>query len=92
MKRRLLPRQTIIVKRLVTDATKGDPRAPLVSPLFSDLGGLPPALIQVGGEEVLLSDALGLAEKLGLAEFQKAFNIPDSSPMVRAADKRVNIW
>ncbi|MEY2481463.1 MAG: putative endopeptidase [Verrucomicrobiota bacterium] len=27
-----------------------------------------------------------------LAEFQKAFNIPDGSPMVRAAEKRVNIW
>ena len=27
-----------------------------------------------------------------LPEFQKAFNIPDGSPMVRAADKRVNIW
>ena len=27
-----------------------------------------------------------------LSEFQKAFNIPDGSPMVRAADKRVNIW
>lgn len=27
-----------------------------------------------------------------LTEFQKAFNIPDGSPMVRAANKRVNIW
>lgn len=27
-----------------------------------------------------------------LPEFQKAFNIPDGSTMVRAADKRVNIW
>jgi putative endopeptidase len=27
-----------------------------------------------------------------MPEFQKAFNIPDSSPMVRPADKRVNIW
>ena len=27
-----------------------------------------------------------------LPEFQKAFDIPDGSPMVRAADKRVNIW
>ncbi|HUE40347.1 MAG TPA: M13 family metallopeptidase, partial [Chthoniobacterales bacterium] len=27
-----------------------------------------------------------------LPEFQKAFNIPDDAPMVRAADKRVNIW
>src|SRR5881397_2383124 len=27
-----------------------------------------------------------------MPEFQKAFNIPDSSPMVRHADKRVKIW
>ncbi|PYL80429.1 MAG: hypothetical protein DMF21_08970 [Verrucomicrobia bacterium] len=27
-----------------------------------------------------------------LPEFQKAFNIPDGSPMVRSADKRVKIW
>ena len=27
-----------------------------------------------------------------LPEFQKAFNVPGGSPMVRAADKRVNIW
>jgi putative endopeptidase len=27
-----------------------------------------------------------------LPEFQKAFNLPDTCPMVRAADKRVNIW
>ena len=27
-----------------------------------------------------------------MTEFQKAFDIPDGSPMVRAADKRANIW
>jgi predicted metalloendopeptidase len=27
-----------------------------------------------------------------LPEFQKAFDIPDNSPMVRPPDKRVNIW
>jgi predicted metalloendopeptidase len=27
-----------------------------------------------------------------LPEFAKAFNVPDDAPMVRAADKRVNIW
>ncbi len=27
-----------------------------------------------------------------LPEFQKAFNLPDGSPMVRPPDKRVNIW
>jgi phosphinothricin tripeptide acetyl hydrolase len=41
----------------------GDPRAPLVSPLFADLAGLPPLLVHVGSDEVLLDDALGLAER-----------------------------
>ena len=27
-----------------------------------------------------------------MPEFQQAFNIPDGSPMIRTADKRVNIW
>jgi putative endopeptidase len=27
-----------------------------------------------------------------MSEFQQAFNVPDGSPMVRPADKRVNIW
>ena len=40
-----------------------DPRTPLASPLFADLRGLPPLLIQVGSEEVLLDDASGLAER-----------------------------
>ncbi len=37
-----------------------DPRTPLASPLFADLTGLPPLLIQVGSEEVLLDDAVEL--------------------------------
>jgi acetyl esterase/lipase len=35
---------------------------PLVSPLYAHLRGLPPILIQVGSEEILLSDAEQLAE------------------------------
>jgi acetyl esterase/lipase len=35
---------------------------PLASPLHADLTGLPPLLIQAGAEEVLLDDAVGLAE------------------------------
>ncbi len=34
-----------------------DPAHPLISPLFADLGGLPPLLIQTGTDEVLLDDA-----------------------------------
>lgn len=40
---------------------------PLVSPLFADLRGLPPTLVQVGTEEVLFSDSERLAERAGAA-------------------------
>lgn len=40
---------------------------PEVSPLFADLSGLPPTLIQVGDHEVLLNDSTRLAEKLTAA-------------------------
>ena len=41
----------------------GDPKQPLVSPLYADLRGLPPLLIHVGSDEVLLDDAAGLAAR-----------------------------
>jgi epsilon-lactone hydrolase len=49
----------------VRDAYVGtaDPRSPLASPIYSDLSGLPPLLIQVGENEVLLSDSTRLAER-----------------------------
>lgn len=40
-----------------------DPETPLASPLYAELAGLPPMLIQVGSEEYLLSDATRLADK-----------------------------
>ncbi|MBX2999397.1 MAG: alpha/beta hydrolase [Caldilineaceae bacterium] len=40
-----------------------DPRDPRVSPLYADLHGLPPLLIQVGDHEILLSDSTRLAER-----------------------------
>lgn len=39
-------------------------RDPYLSPLFADLFGMPPSLIFVGGDEILLSDALKMKEKL----------------------------
>lgn len=41
----------------------GDPKQPLASPLYADLRNLPPLLIHVGSDEVLLDDALGLAAR-----------------------------
>lgn len=40
-----------------------NPRTPLASPLYADLSGLPPLLIQVGTAEILLSDSTRLARK-----------------------------
>ena len=39
-----------------------DPRLPLLSPLHGDWRGLPPLLVQVGGDEIVLSDATRLRE------------------------------
>ena len=39
------------------------PRTPLAAPLYADLRGLPPLLIQVGTAEALLDDATRLAER-----------------------------
>lgn len=40
---------------------------PLASPLFADLSGLPPTLIQVGDAEVLLDDSTRVADKMKAA-------------------------
>ena len=52
-----------------------DPKAPLASPVFADLSGLPPMLIQVGSEEVLMSDSVQLAERAGFAEVDVTLRI-----------------
>ncbi|UCD63974.1 MAG: alpha/beta hydrolase [Candidatus Zixiibacteriota bacterium] len=44
-------------------AADNDPRSPLISPIFADLPGLPPILIQVGSDEILLSDSTRLADR-----------------------------
>jgi acetyl esterase/lipase len=41
---------------------------PLISPLFADLRGFPPTLIQVGSSETLLDDAVRFARAAGLAD------------------------
>jgi acetyl esterase/lipase len=52
------------LERLATAYLGGcDPRAPLASPLFADLRGLPPLLVHVGTAEILLDDATRLAER-----------------------------
>jgi monoterpene epsilon-lactone hydrolase len=44
-----------------------DPRTPYASPLYGDPAGLPPALIQVGSDEVARDDAVRMAQRLRAA-------------------------
>jgi acetyl esterase/lipase len=44
-----------------------DPRNPLISPLYGDWRGMPPILLHVGEDEVLLDDSLRLAERVRAA-------------------------
>jgi epsilon-lactone hydrolase len=45
-----------------------DPRAPLAAPIYAELRGLAPLLIQVGAAETLLDDAIRLAQVAGAAD------------------------
>jgi epsilon-lactone hydrolase len=45
-----------------------DRRNPLISPLYADLSGFPPTLIQAGSSETLLDDATRFAARLGAAD------------------------
>ncbi len=40
-----------------------DPRHPEISPLYADLAGLPPLLLQVGSAEMLADEVIALAQK-----------------------------
>jgi monoterpene epsilon-lactone hydrolase len=44
-----------------------DPRDPLASPLYGDLAGLPPTMLHVGEDEILLDDGRRYAERLNAA-------------------------
>jgi acetyl esterase/lipase len=54
------------------DIPRKDPR---VSPLFADLRGFPPTLIQVGSHETLLDDSVRLAGALGAADVPVALEV-----------------
>jgi epsilon-lactone hydrolase len=55
-----------------------DPRTPLASPIYADLNGLPPMLIQVGSSETLLDDSTRLAAVAGAAGVRVTLEIwPD---------------
>ncbi|HEY7639081.1 MAG TPA: alpha/beta hydrolase [Steroidobacteraceae bacterium] len=60
----------------------GDRRAPLASPLYADLRGLPPLLIHVGADETLLDDSRRLAERARQAGVKVEIKIWPAVPHV----------
>ena len=59
-----------------------DPADPRVSPLLADLNGLPPLLIQVGTNEVLLDDATRLAARAAAAHLDVTLEVVARAPHV----------
>jgi acetyl esterase/lipase len=55
---------------------------PLISPIFGDLRGLPPLLIQVGSHEVLLSDAVRLAGRAASSDVPVRLEVTPGVPHV----------
>ncbi len=67
----------------VTDYTAGqDAALGLISPIFADLSGLPPLIIQAGTHEVLLDDAVRLARRAATADVEVTLDITPRVPHV----------
>jgi monoterpene epsilon-lactone hydrolase len=87
-----------LLRQLSADYLAGaDPKTALASPLFADVTGLPPLLVQVGTADLLLSDSERLAEAateagvdvtlqvgVGLPHvYQSAFGTPEAAEATR---------
>ncbi|MFJ7966609.1 alpha/beta hydrolase [Streptomyces sp. NPDC096324] len=60
----------------------GDRAQHLASPVFADLTGLPPLLVQVGANEVLLDDAVRLASRAGADGVEVTLEVGPGLPHV----------
>jgi monoterpene epsilon-lactone hydrolase len=77
----LLSREALQAR--VTDYTAGqDAALGLISPIFADLSGLPPLIIQAGSHEVLLDDAVRLAGRAATADVEVTLDITPGVPHV----------
>ena len=67
----------------VTDYTSGqDAALALISPIFAELAGLPPLIIQAGTHEVLLDDAIRLARQAATADVEVTLDVTPGVPHV----------
>ncbi len=83
----------------------GQQTNPLVSPIFGDLGGMPPSLLLAGGNELLLDDAVTLATCLagsgcrceldveeGLWHVYVLFGIPEARAAMGKIASFLELW
>ena len=71
------------LRRRVTDyVADADAADPYISPIYGDLSGMPPMLIQVGSHEVLLSDAIRLAARAATADVAVTLDVVPGVPHV----------
>ena len=63
-------------------ASGHDAAVGLISPIFADLSGLPPLIIQAGTHEVLLDDAIRLAQQAVAADVEVTLDITPGVPHV----------
>jgi monoterpene epsilon-lactone hydrolase len=68
--------------RIADYASGQDAALGLISPLFADLSGLPPLIIQAGTHEVLLDDAVRLAQQAATADVEVTLDITPGVPHV----------
>ncbi len=81
----LLSREALQAR--IADYTAGqDAALGLISPVFADLSGLPPLIIQAGTHEVLLDDAVRLAQQAVAADVEVTLDITPGVPHVFQAD------
>jgi epsilon-lactone hydrolase len=77
----LLSREALQAR--IPDYTAGqDAALGLISPVFADLSGLPPLIIQAGSHEVLLDDAVRLARQAATADVEVTLDITPQVPHV----------
>jgi epsilon-lactone hydrolase len=77
----LLSRDSLAAR--VPDYTGGqDASLGLISPIFADLAGLPPLIIQCGTHEVLLDDAIRLTRQAAIADVDVTLDITAGVPHV----------
>ena len=98
------PAGRLIADEYFLDAYAGitpDRTDPDLSPLFADLAGLPPILIAIGSDDILLEDNLAMATRLAAAGVEVDLRIyPESphgftgheTPMARAALEHISAW